>query len=183
MIIGQSLGYSIPGVQGVTEGLYACQRIQDTIESIDENESSDGNMKPEIRGNIKFQYVTFSYPTLPYHTVLNNVSFEIQAGQRIAFVGETGCGKSTIINLLERMYDNYQGEIQIDGVEIKQIDRNWIRSNIGLVNQDPILFNCSIFENISHGKLGATESEVYAAAVSANIHHFITTLPKGYNTI
>ena len=68
-------------------------------------------MKPEIRGNIKFQYVTFSYPTLPYHTVLNNVSFEIQAGQRIAFVGETGCGKSTIINLLERMYDNYQGEI------------------------------------------------------------------------
>ena len=177
------LGYAAPGIQGMVEGLYAAQRVADIIDALDENESSTGQLKPEIEGSIEFKDVNFSYPSQPYHTVLNKVNFKIDKGQRVAFVGETGCGKSTIISLLQGLYDDYSGQIQIDGIEIKQMDKKSLRDSIGLVSQDPILFNTTAYDNIMCGKLSANESEIHEAARKANIHDFIIQLPNGYNTI
>ncbi|KYH34351.1 putative ABC transporter ATP-binding protein [Clostridium tepidiprofundi DSM 19306] len=135
---------------------------------------------PKIRGEVEFKNVTFGYNCdVP---VLNNVSFKVKAGETIALVGPTGAGKTTIINLLSRFYDPSYGEITIDGKNIKHVDIESLRSQMGIMLQDTFLFSDTIMENIRYGKLDATDEEVIQAAKAVNAHSFIMKLEKGYHT-
>lgn len=131
-------------------------------------------------GHIQFQNVSFSYDDKP---VLNNISFEAKPGEMIAFVGHTGAGKTTIVNLISRFYNYSQGHILLDGHELNQITRTSLRSHIAFVLQDTFLFKGTVRENIRYGKLDATDEEVVKAAKRANAHSFIERLPKGYDTM
>jgi len=135
---------------------------------------------PKIKGEVEFKNVTFGYNCdIP---VLNNVSFKVKAGETIALVGPTGAGKTTIINLLSRFYDPSYGEITIDGKNIKYVDIQSLRSQMGIMLQDTFLFSDTIMENIRYGKLDATDDEVIQAAKAVNAHSFIMKLEKGYHT-
>jgi len=127
--------------------------------------------------------VKFCYPTRPDTVILNDFMLDVESGKATALVGASGSGKSTVIQLIERFYDVGSGILSIDGVEIKDFDLNWLREQIGLVSQEPILFSCSIEENIRYGKEDASDDEVVAAARAANAHDFIQSFPKGYKTL
>lgn len=132
------------------------------------------------QGAITFDKVSFAYNS--ERPLIKNFSLEVQPGTRVAIVGQTGAGKTTLVNLLMRFYDVDSGTIKIDGVDIKKITRDSLRRNFGMVLQDTWLFGGTIRENIAYGKPGATEEEVIAAAKAANAHGFIKRLPEGYNT-
>lgn len=134
-----------------------------------------------LRGSISFEQVSFNYT--PGKPVLRNISFDITAGQKVALLGRSGAGKSTVISLLLRLYEVQRGRILIDGTSIDDYQRESLRQQIGIVLQDTVMFGASIRENIAYGKLGATEAEIVAAAQSANAHEFIIKLGDGYNTI
>ena len=134
-----------------------------------------------VRGCIEFKNVDFSYdPELP---ILNNLSFTLQAGQSVAIVGPSGAGKSTIINLIPRLYDVTGGSILLDGHDIRKLDLTFLRRNIGVVTQDTYLFNGTVRDNLLYAKFDATEAELIGACKQANIHDFIVSLPKGYDTL
>ena len=135
---------------------------------------------PEILGRIEFDGVSFKYER--NQTVLDNFSLTINPGETIAIVGPSGAGKSTIVHLLLRFYDPDAGAIRIDGYPINALKLSYLRKNIGLVIQDPILFSGSVRDNIAYGKPGAGQEEIIQAAKAANAHEFILTLPKGYET-
>lgn len=134
----------------------------------------------KIYGNVEFKNVNFSYDENT--EVLKNVSFKINKGERIALVGATGAGKSTIISLISRFYDPTSGEVLVDGKNIKYVDLESLRSQMGIMLQDTFLFSTTIMENIRYGKLDATDEEVIAAAKAVNAHDFIMKLEKGYKT-
>lgn len=134
-----------------------------------------------VTGNVVFDHVVFSYEA--GHIILNDISLRVSAGQKIAFVGSTGAGKSTIINLLPRFYDIQSGSISIDGVDTKTIKRDSLRQSLAMVLQETHLFDDSVMENIRYGRLDATDAEVIAAARLASADSFITRLPKGYLTV
>ena len=140
------------------------------------------NAKPIgiIKGNVEFKNVTFSYDDET--EVLKNVSFKVSKGEKIALVGATGAGKSTIVSLLSRFYDPTEGKILVDGKDIKNVDLESLRSQMGIMLQDTFLFSDSIMENIRYGRLDATDEEVINAAKAVNAHKFITELEKGYDT-
>lgn len=144
-------------------------------------EDHHGLRVESLRGEIVFNNVSFGYGD--GKGVLRNVSFAIAPGQRVAFVGASGAGKSTIASLLLRFYEPQAGEILIDGVEIRKYERESLRRQIGVVLQDSILFGASIRENIAYGKPQATDEEIAAAAREARAHEFIADLPDGYDTI
>ena len=135
----------------------------------------------ELRGDVRFDHVTFSYDG--EKTVLNDVSLFAKPGQKIAFVGSTGAGKTTITNLLNRFYDIDSGSITIDGVHVRDIKRDALRRSLGIVLQDTHLFTGTVADNIRYGKLDATDEEVRAAAKLANADAFIRHLPQGYDTV
>ncbi len=135
---------------------------------------------PEMKGNIELRNISFEYET--GRPIIKNVSFKVEAGQMFGIVGKTGAGKSTIINLMARLYDVTEGEILIDGVPIKNIATEDLRKNIGIVSQETYLFMGSIADNIRYARPEASMEEVIEAAKSANAHEFITKLPDGYNT-
>ncbi|TVU42770.1 hypothetical protein EJB05_09191, partial [Eragrostis curvula] len=134
-------------------------------------------------GRTEFQDVTFNYPSRPEVTILDGFSLVIEPGQRVALVGPSGAGKSSVLSLILRFYDPYRGRVLIDNKDIRDYNLRWLRKQIGLVQQEPILFNTSIRENISYGSEGTSETEIIQAAVEANIHEFISGLPKGYDTV
>jgi ATP-binding cassette subfamily B (MDR/TAP) protein 1 len=134
-------------------------------------------------GNIALDQVSFEYPSAPGKQVLNNVSFTVPAGTTAALVGESGCGKSTMVGLLLRLYDPTQGKVLLDGVDINTYTLESYRRHIGLVSQEPVLFATTIGENIGFGKSGSSMEEVISAAKSAQIHDFIVSLPDGYDTL
>ncbi len=134
-----------------------------------------------IEGDVSIRDVTFGYDS--YNPVLEHINFEVKKGEMIGIVGHSGCGKTTLINLLMRLYDVTEGEIQIDGVNIKDISQNALRSQIGVVLQETHLFSGSIRDNIKYAKPHASDEEVVAAAKMANAHDFIVNLPEGYNTM
>lgn len=140
----------------------------------------DGNLV-ELHGDVRFYNVVFSY--VPDHVVLNNVSLYAKPGQKIAFVGSTGAGKTTITNLINRFYEVQEGQITYDGIDIKDICKNDLRRTMGIVLQDVHLFKGTIKENIRYGKPDATDEEIERAAKIANAHTFISKLPKGYDTM
>lgn len=135
----------------------------------------------EIKGDVILENVTFGYN--PDKTILKNISLWAKAGQKIAFVGSTGAGKTTVTNLLNRFYDIEEGTITIDGVDIKKYKRDTLRKNIAMVLQDTHLFTGTVMENIRYGRLDATDEEVIAAAKVASAHSFIMRLSDGYNTL
>ena len=143
---------------------------------------ADGSVTyTELKGDIQLYDVDFGY--VPEKIVLHNVSIYAKPGQKIAFVGATGAGKTTITNLLNRFYDIADGKIRYDGININKIKKADLRRSLGIVLQDTNLFTGTIMENIRYGKLDATDEECIAAAKLANAHDFITRLPEGYNTV
>lgn len=141
--------------------------------------SPDGNViNFGIKGDIRYENVVFNYPARLDVDILRGMTTEIRAGQTVALVGSSGNGKSTCLHLLQRFYDPLSGHIQIDGCDIKQFNISWLRSNIALVGQEPILFSTTIGENIRYGKPDATDKEVENAAKDSGAHDFISRLPN-----
>ncbi|XP_031359707.2 ATP-binding cassette sub-family B member 5 [Lonchura striata] len=146
--------------------------------------SEQGEKLSHFEGNIEFRNVHFVYPTRPEVQVLQGLSVKVKKGQTLALVGSSGCGKSTSIQLLERFYDPVEGQVLADGFDTKSLHLQWLRSRLGLVSQEPILFDCSIAENIQYGDNSrvVSQEEIEEAAKAANIHAFIEKLPEKYNT-
>ncbi|XP_015281625.1 PREDICTED: ATP-binding cassette sub-family B member 5 [Gekko japonicus] len=146
--------------------------------------SEEGEKLEKFEGNIEFRDIHFVYPTRREVQVLQGLNIKVNKGQTLALVGSSGCGKSTSIQLLERFYDPVSGHVFIDGVDTKSLQIQWLRSQLGLVQQEPILFDCSIAENIQYGDNSrvVNQEEIEKAAKAANIHDFIQNLPEKYNT-
>lgn len=181
-----SLGQITPNISAVAEAKGAAAqiyRILDTPSTIDASKEDEGEQPPSCLGQIQAIGVYFTYPSRPDVQVLNNFNITIEPGQTVAFVGASGGGKSTLISLLERFYDPHQGTILLDGRNINTLNVKWLRSQIGLVSQEPVLFATTIFENIAAGGNGITRDQVVAAAKLANAHTFIMSLPEQYNTL
>lgn len=143
---------------------------------------SDGtNQYIELKGDVRFNNVTFGYE--PEKVVLKNISLYAKPGQKIAFVGSTGAGKTTITNLINRFYDVEQGNITYDGIDVKLIQKEDLRQSLGMVLQDTHLFTGTVMENIRYGRLDATDEECIQAAKMVNAHSFIKRLPRGYDTM
>ncbi|CAO1947832.1 unnamed protein product [Urochloa humidicola] len=145
--------------------------------------SDEGLTLDEVKGDIDFQHVSFKYPSRPDVQIFSDFTLHIPSGKTVALVGESGSGKSTVISLLERFYNPDSGTISLDGVEIKSLKVNWLRDQMGLVGQEPVLFNDTIRANIAYGKYEeVTEEELIKFAKAANAHEFISSLPQGYDT-
>ncbi|EFA83580.1 hypothetical protein PPL_02646 [Heterostelium album PN500] len=156
-------------------------KLIDKVSKIDPFKKT-GHTLEDIKGDIEFRGIQFSYPSRPNKLIFNDFSLSIPAGKKVALVGDSGGGKSSVISLLERFYDPAVGEILLDGVPIKDMNLSWLRSNLGLVGQEPFLFSGTIKDNIKYGKPDATLDEVIEAAKAANAHTFIEELPNGYDT-
>ena len=161
--------------------LAGAERVFNIMDEIPEVPSDDNSYDGEIVGDVVLKDVTFGY--VEEKTVLKNISLYAHPGQKIAFVGSTGAGKTTITNLLNRFYDINEGEILIDGKPLKSFNREHLRRNIAMVLQDTHLFTGTVMENIRYGRLDATDDEVIAAAKTASAHSFIMRLEKGYETL
>ncbi|MGB5960957.1 MAG: ABC transporter ATP-binding protein [Coleofasciculaceae cyanobacterium] len=162
----------VAGLQRISEILSETPAIQDASDAIE---------LPHFQSDLYFDDVTFNYSS--ERSGVKNLSLKIRQGDFAVFVGTSGAGKSTIINLLMRFYDPDKGRILFDGIDLRHARISSLRSQIGLVSQDVILFNCSVRENIRMGYLNATDEQVEAAAKAAEIHKFILSLPEGYNTL
>ena len=147
------------------------QEIMDMPISINPNE--DGVTETETKGYLEFDNVTFAYPGETESPVLHNISFKAKPGETIAFIGSTGSGKSSLVQLIPRFYDVTEGRITVDGKDIRSLTLKSLRNNIGTVQQDVYLFDGTIRDNIAYGKPGASDEEIIAAAKRASIHDFI----------
>lgn len=161
--------------------LVAVNRIQEVLDEKSEF-TDNGTLKPEITGNIEFKDVCFKFDD-GNSELLHGVTFDIKKGEMVAIVGKTGSGKSTICNLLTRMLDYSDGHILIDGVELKDIEKHYLRQNIKLVLQDPFLYSKSIYDNIAITNKNLSEENIYKAATLANIHDEVKQFEKGYHTL
>lgn len=167
--------------RNITEFLTSLSKILEILEEEPEIQDSEAPKDIKIKGNLSVQDVTFGYDS--YNPVLEHINLEVKQGEMIGIVGHSGSGKTTLINLIMRLYEATQGQILIDGVDIKDISQNALRSQIGVVLQETLLFSGSIRDNIRYSKPDATNEEIIRAAKMANAHDFIMNLPQGYNTI
>ena len=176
---GQPWQYFNLGRQAAARVLTIIARVP-TIDSF----SEEGLKPASVKGDIEVRDVRFAYPTAPDHLVCKGYSLSIRAGETVALCGPSGSGKSTIIQLLERFYDPLSGSITLDGADLTSLNVRWLRSQLGLVGQEPVLFQGTVATNIAYGKQGeSTQAEIEEAARMANAHGFITTtLAKGYST-
>lgn len=157
----------------------ASERVFEFLEEEEEAQMAEHPVSPEgIEGSVEFEHVHFGYN--PEHTIINDFSAKVEPGQKIAIVGPTGAGKTTMVKLLMRFYDVGSGAIKVDGHDIRDFNRSELRKMFGMVLQDTWLFKGSIEENIRYGKLDATHEEVVEAAKAAHVHRFVQTLPGGY---
>uniref|UniRef100_A0A7N0V0U0 Uncharacterized protein n=1 Tax=Kalanchoe fedtschenkoi TaxID=63787 RepID=A0A7N0V0U0_KALFE len=184
LMAGLNILSTLPNLTSFTEATSAATRIFEMIDrkpSID-TEERKGKALSHVRGEIEFKDVYFNYPSRPDTPILQGLTLRMPAGKTVGLVGGSGSGKSTIISLLQRFYDPLEGEILLDGYETMRLQLKWLRSQMGLVNQEPVLFATTIKENIMFGKDGASMENVVTAAKSANAHDFIVNLPDGYDT-
>jgi len=166
----------------IAQATVALERIQAILDTeIIVHEKSDAIDPGGLTGNIEFTNVSFAYN--PESPVLNDINLKINCGQRIGICGPTGCGKSTVISLIARFYDPVQGQVLIDGKDIADFTIDGLRSQIGFVLQDTVLFYGSVEENIAYGRPDATKEEIVEAAKLANAHEFICRMPHGYDTL
>lgn len=137
-------------------------------------------MQDVTNGDIAVKSVHFNYPARPEVNVLQGIDVSVKPGQTLALVGPSGCGKSTVVSLLERFYDPVLGSLTLEGVDLRDLNLSWLRTQIGIVSQEPVLFDASIADNIRYGALfrGVADEEIIEAAKSANIHSFIESLPE-----
>nr|CAD1828627.1 unnamed protein product [Ananas comosus var. bracteatus] len=180
-----SLGQASPSLKAFAAGQAAAYKMFETINRNPEIDtySTSGKKLDDIRGDIEFRDVYFSYPARPNEQIFKGFSLFIQSGMTVALVGESGSGKSTVISLIERFYDPQAGQVLIDDVDLREFQLRWIRGKIGLVSQEPVLFGGSIRDNIAYGKDNATIEEIRAAAELANASKFIDKMPQGFDTV
>jgi ATP-binding cassette subfamily B protein len=158
------------------ERVFEFLAVEEEVQTVENPVSIEG-----LQGSVEFKDVHFGYN--PDKIIINDFSAKVYKGQKIAIVGPTGAGKTTMVKLLMRFYDINSGEILIDGHNIQDFNRSDLRKLFGMVLQDTWLFNGTIMDNIRYSKLGATDDEVIKAAKAAHVHHFISTLPDGYNMV
>ncbi|KAK4489249.1 hypothetical protein RD792_005046 [Penstemon davidsonii] len=182
---GISLGQTSPSLNAFAAGQAAAYKMFETIERKPKIDASnaDGIVLEEIKGEIELKNVYFKYPARPEVQIFAGFSLHVPSGKTAALVGQSGSGKSTVISLLERFYDPDSGDVLIDGVNLKKLKLQWIRANMGLVSQEPILFATSIKENILYGKENATDEEIRKAIEQANAAKFIDKLSLGLDTM
>lgn len=169
-------------IGNIQKALAAAQRVFDVLDLPEVIKNApDAKALPKVKGDVRFNDVSFAYNE--NEEVLSHVSFEVKPGEMIAFVGPSGAGKSTVASLLPRFYDATNGSITIDGQDIRKVTLNSLREQVGIVPQETVLFNGSVYDNILYGRLDATREEVEAAAKAANAHDFIMQLPNGYETM
>ncbi|KAF3332632.1 ABC transporter B family member 9-like isoform X2 [Carex littledalei] len=180
-----SLGQASPCINAFASGQSAAYKMFETIyrKPLIDSYSPDGIVLEHMKGDIELKYVCFTYPARPDQLIFNNFSLFVPHGTTMALVGESGSGKSTVISLVERFYDPQSGEVLVDGVDVKNMKLSWLREQVGLVSQEPILFTTTIRENIEYGKKGATDEEIRRAIVMANAAKFIDKLPNGLGTM
>ncbi|CAO3594257.1 unnamed protein product [Absidia cylindrospora] len=187
MIIGAiALLQLPPNISAVSSAAGAAYKIFATIDRVPEidSDSKEGLAPDHIQGEIEFRDIKFVYPTRPDITILKKLNLKVHPGQTVAFVGPSGSGKSTSISLLQRFYDPVGGDVLLDGKDLKDYNVAWLRRQIGVVSQEPVLFNMSIKQNLLMGATReVTQEEIEEACKKANCHMFITQLPEGYGTI
>ena len=172
----------ISGVITELQNAFTCAgRVFELLDESDEIPESRDPKSPAPKGNVEIKNVSFSY--VPSRPLIENLSLSVKSGQRIAIVGPTGCGKTTLINLLMRFYDVNQGSIEVDGVDIRDMTRKDLRTRYGMVVQDTWLSSGTVRDNIAFGKPDATYEEIEVAAKAAHAHSFIKRLPDGYDTV
>ena len=162
----------------------AAERVFEFLNEPEEDQTADPARRADpacIDGQVTFDHVRFGYT--PDKTIIHDFSCTVKPGQKVAIVGPTGAGKTTMVKLLMRFYDVDAGAIRLCGTDIREFSRTDVRNQFGMVLQDTWLFNGTVRDNIAYGKLDATDAEVEAAARAAYVHHFITTLPHGYDTV
>lgn len=180
----RSIGSGLSNIKYFSEACAAGERIMEVINRVPKIDSADmeGQILRDISGQVQFTNVHFSYPSRPDTVVLNDLTLTIPAGRTVALVGGSGSGKSTVISLLQRFYDPISGSISVDGIGIEKLQLKWLRSQMGLVSQEPALFGTSIKENILFGKEDGSIDDVIEAAKASNAHSFISLFPQGYDT-
>ncbi|KAJ2864768.1 hypothetical protein GGI22_001649, partial [Coemansia erecta] len=191
LVGGFMLSGAAPNVSAITSAQGSAAKvfeIIDRVSPIDPLDTETGKKVEKINGDIVFRDIHFTYPSRPDVPILKGFNLEIRPGQKVALVGESGCGKSTVIGLIERFYDPESGDVIIDGTNIKELNIGSLRQRIGIVTQEPVLFSTSIKQNIQWGAIDPennppTDEEVMDAARAANAHDFISQLPMGYDTL
>ncbi|POR00405.1 ABC transporter [Alkalispirochaeta sphaeroplastigenens] len=174
-----TFAYVSNSLQGAIAAAERVYQIQDELEEVPDKHTE--NILSVVKGDIRFEDVRFGYQD--DEILMDKINIDVKAGSKIAIVGPTGAGKTTLVNLLMRFYELHSGKITIDGIDIKDMSRNELHSIIGMVLQDTWLFSGTIAENIAYGKKNASVEEIKQAAEAARIDHFIRTLPHGYQTI
>ncbi|NWU07746.1 ABCBB protein, partial [Cephalopterus ornatus] len=179
-----NLGQASPCLEAFATGRGAAANIFETIDKKPTIDcmSEDGYKLDKVQGEIEFHNVTFHYPSRPDIKILDNLNTVIKAGETTAFVGASGAGKSTVIQLIQRFYDPTEGMITLDGHDIRSLNIQWLRSQIGIVEQEPVLFATTIAENIRYGRDEATMEDIIEAAKQANAYNFIMDLPQKFDT-
>ncbi|KAI5341077.1 hypothetical protein L3X38_020351 [Prunus dulcis] len=181
---GLALGAGLSNLKYFSEASSAAERIMEVIRRVPkiDSDNMEGEILEEVSGEVEFKHVEFAYPSRPESIIFKDFNLTVPAGKTVALVGGSGSGKSTVISLLQRFYDPLGGEILLDGVAINKLQLKWLRSQMGLVSQEPALFATSIKENILFGKEDAEIEQVMDAGKAANAHNFISQLPQGYDT-
>ncbi|XP_042369262.1 bile salt export pump-like [Plectropomus leopardus] len=185
LIAAMNLGQASPCLEAFAAGRGAATIIFETIEREPEIDclSEAGYKLDRVKGDIEFHNVTFHYPSRPEVKILDQLSVAVKAGETTAFVGPSGAGKSTAVQLIQRFYDPQEGMVTLDGHDIRGLNIQWLRSLIGIVEQEPVLFATTIAENIRYGRPGVSMEDITSAAKQANAYNFIMDLPQKFDTL
>lgn len=185
LIGAMNLGQASPCLEAFASGRAAAKSIFDTIDREPEIDcfSDEGHTLDKVKGDIEFHSVNFNYPSRPEVKILDDLNIVVKAGETTAFVGPSGSGKTTTIQLIQRFYDPSEGMVSLDGHDIRSLNIQWLRSLIGVVEQEPVLFATTIAENIRYGRAGVTMQEIIEAAKQANAYNFIMSLPQTFDTL
>ena len=181
-LLYEPLRFMTKVVEWWSQAMNSAQRIFEIVDSVPEvAERADPVPLPALRGAVELRGVSFGYE--PNKPVLHDVDLRVAAGETVGLVGQTGAGKSTLINLMTRLYDTGEGQVLIDGIDVRDLRSADLRRQVGIILQDPYLFAGSVAENIAYGRPDASRAEIVAAARAAFAHDFVTTLPNGYDTV
>ncbi|XP_004557739.2 bile salt export pump [Maylandia zebra] len=185
LMAAMNLGQASPCLEAFASGRAAAKSIFETIDREPEIDclSEEGHKLDKVKGDIEFHNITFYYPSRPDVKILDNLSMQIRAGETTAFIGPSGSGKSTTVQLIQRFYDPKEGTVTLDGHDIRTLNIQWLRSLIGIVEQEPVLFATTIAENIRFGRPGVTVDDIIQAAKEANAYNFIMELPQKFETM